>query len=103
MAPRGHEKGQPVSSLLPLLLQLLFPSAPLWSRRTEGIKTSARARFIIAHWFQRSSRVPTLLLMLWQGGWEWAGPSDSFELANLTPPPPTPTPTHGLSRNYHAQ
>ena len=28
--------------------------------------------------------MPALLLMLWEGGWEWAGPSDSFELANLT-------------------
>ena len=57
----------------------------------EGATTSDRARFLIprtASWFQLSSRVSTLLLMLWEGGWEWAGPSDSFELANLTPPPP---------------
>ena len=70
----------------------VFSSAPLRARRGGGHQNiCSRARFLIprtANWSQRSSRVPTLLLMLWEGGWEWAGPSDSFELANLTPPHP---------------
>ena len=39
-------------------------------------------RQLTAHCVQRSSRVPAMLLMLWEGGWERAGPSDSFELTN---------------------
>ena len=92
MAPRGHKNVSLCRLSCPCYYSCGFPPPRYGRGGAEGIKTSARARFLTprtANWFQRSSRVPTLLLMLWEGGWEWAGPSDSFELANLTPAPPT--------------
>ena len=75
-----------VVSPAPVITMVVY-SPPRHGRGgAEGVTTSDRARFLIpltASWFQLSSRVSTLLLMLREGGWEWAGPSDSFELANL--------------------
>ena len=96
MAPRGHKNVSLRRLSCPCYYSCGFPPPRYGRGGAEGIKTYARARFFIprtAHWFQRSFRVPTLLLMLREGGWERAGPSDSLELANLTStPPPTPPP-----------
>ena len=70
----------------------------------SGTRVATRAvRLVVegansAAGFGRESELqllPALLLMLWEGGWEWAGPSDSFELANLTPPHPSPVSLSG--------